>query len=73
MMFLTYIFGMLNVRIIGADPGRTLERISAQGIVLRDIRWEDPVTVCFCCSRKSRKSIAFLCRKQGEQHFRSLL
>ena len=66
MMFLTYIIGMLNVRIIGADPGRTLERISAQGIVLRDIRWEDPVTVCFSCSRKSRKSIAFLCRKQGD-------
>lgn len=66
MMFLTNLSGMLEARITGADPGRTLARISQQGVVLQDIRWEDDLTVRLRFNRKDRKSVASVCQKHGD-------
>lgn len=70
MMFWKYVEGVTAVRITGADPGKTLHRINEQGIALYDICWEDDLTVCFRCSRKEKKHIAEICRRQGDDiHF----
>ena len=67
MRFWNQLWGMLEIRITGADPGRTLGRINEQGIVLNDIRWEEDLAVCFWCRRKDKTVIGDICRKMGNQ------
>ena len=58
--------GTVHIRITGGDPAGTLERINRQGILLREIRWLDALTVSFLCGRKNRKIIGDICRRQGD-------
>lgn len=67
MRFLSCLRGWIGIRITGADPGTTLEKIRRMGIALEDIRWEDALTVRFRCAREHRHTIHRICRKQGDE------
>ena len=65
MMFLNTLSGILRVRITGADIGRTLQQLVQQGVSLRDIRWEDDLTVTLHLSSKDREMIVSVCNRHG--------
>ena len=67
MMFLTFLRGWIGLRITGADPGATLEKIRREGIALENIRWEDALTVSFHCSREHRHTIGRICMRQSDE------
>lgn len=57
--------GVLRLRVISADPRGLLEKLIQGGCRLQHVSLENDLTLCFQCSRKKRKIVTDICRKQG--------
>ena len=66
MMLWNYADGMIQLKIMGAEPGQTLLKITEQGIMLSEIQWVDELTVTFLCFRKDRQAVSAICIRQGD-------
>lgn len=57
--------GMVEGRLVCADPGRVLEQIGHRGIILHGVQQVESLTLTFRLSRKDWKKLTALCEKQG--------
>lgn len=57
----------LRVKLTCADPEYMLSIITSKGYVLRDVLFEDPLSVCFTVNRLEFESICDIAVKEGSQ------
>lgn len=57
--------GMAEAKLVSADPGRAMEQIALQGIILRQVRQEKDLTLIFQLDRKDWKKLSRLCHHNG--------
>lgn len=59
--------GMVTVTMTAAVPEESLQAINERGIRLDQVRWLEPLTVQFRCSRKDRRAVEAICKKRGDE------
>lgn len=71
MSFWQFAAGTVQGTLTAAEPDRSLFDISRAGVRLTQMRWLDPLTVEFCCSRREKALVRTICEKRGDDvHFR---